>query len=106
MLGFGHVGAPELLGIAIIALLLFGPQKLPEMARTAGRVLRELKKMSSDFTDELKLDLDEPAVHPLPATEETSSPEPAAPEAPALNGHGVVAGKLPQREYPPGKEPI
>jgi len=119
-----------MLAIAVIALLLFGPDKLPEMARTVGRVIRQLKKMSEDFTDELKMDFDEPAVHPAPGTEETAPPAPetvgtsaghdapggpegpeapggpGTPSGPALNGHGRVAGELAQREYPPGKEPV
>jgi len=101
-----------MLAIAVIALLLFGPDKLPEMARTVGRVIRQLKKMSEDLTDELKMDFDEPAVHPDPVTDQNSSPVAEALDGsnslagPALNGHGQVAGELAQRDYPPGKEPV
>lgn len=46
---FGSVGLPELLLIFIIALLLFGPKKLPEIGKTLGRSIAEFKKASNDL---------------------------------------------------------
>jgi sec-independent protein translocase protein TatA len=40
---------PELIIILVLALIVFGPQKLPEMARTLGRALAELKRTANDF---------------------------------------------------------
>jgi|WetSurSiteA1Bulk_404760.scaffolds.fasta_scaffold03326_5 sec-independent protein translocase protein TatA len=48
-----NIGAPELLLIFIIALIVLGPQKLPDLARTLGKVVGEFKKA----TDELKANL-------------------------------------------------
>jgi len=42
--GFLNLGAPELLLILLIVLLLFGGRKLPELARSAGSSMRELRK--------------------------------------------------------------
>mgnify|MGYP001558899354 CR=1 FL=1 len=42
--GFLNLGAPELLLILLIVLLLFGGKKLPELARSAGSSMRELRK--------------------------------------------------------------
>lgn len=42
--GFLNFGAPELLLILLIVLLLFGGRKLPELARSAGSSMRELRK--------------------------------------------------------------
>jgi TatA/E family protein of Tat protein translocase len=47
---FGSLGIPELLVIFVVALLVFGPKRLPEIGRTLGKALGEFKKA----TDELK----------------------------------------------------
>lgn len=47
---FGSLGIPELMLIFIVALIVFGPKKLPEIGRTLGKALGEFKKA----TDELK----------------------------------------------------
>jgi sec-independent protein translocase protein TatA len=46
---FGSIGFPELLLIFIIALLLFGPRKLPEIGRSVGRALGEFRRASNDL---------------------------------------------------------
>jgi len=46
---FGSVGPTELLLIFIIALLVFGPKKLPEIGKTVGKAIREFKKASDDI---------------------------------------------------------
>src|ERR1700737_3271434 len=47
---FGSIGMPELIVIFIVALLVFGPKKLPELGKSLGKGIREFKKAS----DELK----------------------------------------------------
>lgn len=47
------IGPTELIVILIIALLVIGPKKLPELARSLGRGLAEFKRATSDFTEEL-----------------------------------------------------
>ena len=47
------IGAPELIIIAVIALLIFGPSKLPELGKTLGKGLREFKKASSDLKEQV-----------------------------------------------------
>lgn len=46
---FGPLGLPELIMIFIVALLLFGPRKMPEIGRSVGRALGELRRASNDF---------------------------------------------------------
>ncbi|MGI8915738.1 MAG: twin-arginine translocase TatA/TatE family subunit, partial [Chloroflexota bacterium] len=58
MLGFNH--APELLVLFIIAFMVFGPEKLPELARGAGRGLREFRRMSSELQGSLGSTFKEP----------------------------------------------
>lgn len=54
----GNFGPMEMLVIAIFGLLIFGPQKLPEMARTVARAVKEFKKVTGDFTQDLQSELD------------------------------------------------
>ncbi|MFC2167226.1 Sec-independent protein translocase protein TatB [Acidobacteriota bacterium] len=51
---FGSLGFSELVIIFAIALLVFGPKKLPEVARSIGRALREFRKMSDEVKDRLE----------------------------------------------------
>jgi sec-independent protein translocase protein TatA len=44
----GFIGFPELLVLGLVALLVFGPKRLPEMGRSLGRGLREFKHSVSD----------------------------------------------------------
>lgn len=52
------IGMPELLLILIVALVVLGPKKLPELARTLGRALSELKKTAEDLKENLNVDED------------------------------------------------
>jgi Tat protein translocase TatB subunit len=45
------IGLPELLVIIVIALIVFGPDKLPELAKTFGRVMREFKKATEEMKE-------------------------------------------------------
>ena len=51
---FGSIGTNEIVFIMLIALLLFGPKKLPEIGRTIGGAVRELKKAARDFTSSME----------------------------------------------------
>ena len=48
------IGLPELLVILVVALLVLGPKRLPEVARTLGRGLAEFRRATSDITEELR----------------------------------------------------
>lgn len=58
---FESLGTMELLLIAVVALVVFGPRKLPTMARKAGSMMRELRSVSNDFrtTWEREIDFEE-----------------------------------------------
>lgn len=46
---FGPLGMPEIILIFVVALLLFGPRKMPEIGRSVGRALGEFRRASNDF---------------------------------------------------------
>jgi len=54
VLMFGNIGFPELLIILLIALLIFGPRKLPEVGKNVGRALREFRRASDELKEKLE----------------------------------------------------
>jgi sec-independent protein translocase protein TatA len=46
---FGSIGMPELILIFVVALLVFGPKKLPELGKSLGKGLAEFKRASEDL---------------------------------------------------------
>lgn len=74
------LGWPEIIGILVVVLILFGAKKLPELAKGLGQGIKEFKKASSDMQNELHRSVAEEqyAAPPKPAP----APQPTAP-APA-----------------------
>lgn len=52
-------GSPELIVIFVLVLMLFGPHKLPELARQIGKGMREVRKITSEMQRSFKLDDDD-----------------------------------------------
>lgn len=90
------IGMQELMIILVVALLVLGPTKLPSVARTLGKGLRELRKASDDLRTAVMVDLDEdrsrrveaPPPSELPAKEDL---EPAIQGSLAASGEAVRA---------------
>lgn len=83
---FGSIGVPELIIILTIALIIFGPRKLPELGRSLGRSLAEFKRASNELRatldEEIRADeqrQQEPARPATPSTPVAPEPPPAAP---------------------------
>ena len=60
------VGLPEVTVILILALLIFGPKKLPELGKQLGKTLKSLKKASNEFQNEIDKVINEPESDNLP----------------------------------------
>ena len=55
-----NIGGGELLVIFLVVLIFIGPTKLPEVARTLGKIASSIKKMNTNFQNEMKRSFDEP----------------------------------------------
>lgn len=51
------IGLPEMMVIAVVAMLVFGPDKLPDLARQAGKAVRQLRGYANNARDELRAEL-------------------------------------------------
>jgi TatA/E family protein of Tat protein translocase len=84
---FGPLGLPELVFILVLALLIFGPKRLPEIGRTVGKAMGEFRRASSELKRTLNTEiaLDEEPAKPWsaaprpPATDSESTPRIATP---------------------------
>jgi sec-independent protein translocase protein TatA len=89
-----NIGAPELIIILVIALLILGPGKLPEVGASLGKSIREFRKASTDIQESVKVDVD---TSPLPAAAPADpvAAAPAAPAAPATAASATETGAVP-----------
>lgn len=72
---------PDILVISVLALLLFGPDRLPKMMRQAGRLMREVQNTSQSFVAEMEraADVSEPPPPPPPPATQPAPPLPSRP---------------------------
>jgi TatA/E family protein of Tat protein translocase len=88
---------PDIVVVSVLALLLFGPDRLPSLMRQAGRFMREVQSTSHSFISEMERAADV-AEHPVP------SPPPAAATMPTAPGEPAVAER-PLPEHPLTERP-
>jgi sec-independent protein translocase protein TatA len=81
----GNIGMPELIIIFVIALIIFGPRKLPELGRSLGKSINEFKRASN----ELKNTLDEEIRVEEARSTERQRAEPARPHPVGDDAQGV-----------------
>ncbi len=77
-MNFFGIGLPEMTLIFIVALLIFGPKKLPEIGRSVGKAIRSLQDASKEFQDEFKreaAEMERTMKQPMQATLETPEPK-------------------------------
>jgi len=111
---FGPIGGPELFLILIIALIVFGPRKLPEVGKSMGKMLVEFRRASTDFKRTIegeieaeKLQTQAPAPAPTapPLATEARTPATPAPSADAASA-AAVASADPAPPPAPSNQPI
>ena len=95
---FGSIGMPELLVIFVIALIIFGPRKLPELGRSLGKSLAEFKRASNELRstleEEIRLEEQKPKVEEQKPKIEPSATAEAAGEPTAAH-HEEPVGAAP-----------
>lgn len=89
-------GPVELIIILVIALLILGPGKLPDVGSALGKSIREFRKASSDINDSVKMDTP-PLTATPPAAPAPAAPAAAAQPAPAPIETPVVSSSEPTR---------
>jgi len=104
---FGSLGMPELVIIFVIALIVFGPRKLPELGKSLGKSLAEFKRASTDLRnsleDEIRLEEDKERRVATPASAPVPAPAPVVDESPAAVPDGdPYAAPVPGETTPRG----
>ena len=90
----GNLGMPELIFIFFLALLIFGPKKLPELGKQLGKGLGEFKRASNDLKRSIEEEVEKAAREEAPK----SAPEPDPRPQPA---EGTVASAAPEERRDP-----
>jgi TatA/E family protein of Tat protein translocase len=79
-----NIGAPELIVILIIALVVLGPGKLPDVAASLGKSIREFRRAASDVSDAARIDAPaQPATQPQAPTAATAATAATTPPPPS-----------------------
>jgi sec-independent protein translocase protein TatA len=78
----GPIGFPEMLVILVVALIIFGPRKLPELGRSLGRSINEFKRASNELRSTLDEEIRSEERKTAPPPSLTPAPPPAPPANP------------------------
>ena len=89
-MGFSGIGIWEIVLIIVVILLVVGPHRLPEIARTLGKAFRTIKKASSDLSSSITKEI-----------EETRSVKPSTPAAPSPPANPVTIADKPSTANKP-----
>ena len=96
---FGSIGMPELIIIFVIALIIFGPRKLPELGRSLGKSIGEFKRASNDLRSTLEEEIKVEDSRP-PQTAETESAASAPVSEPASTAETTPPASATSAEEP------
>jgi TatA/E family protein of Tat protein translocase len=119
------IGMPELLLILAVALIVIGPKKLPDLARSLGRAMGEFKKATTELKESIQIDSELKEVKQAfdemnaPDAKQSAPPQAAetrdalpegesekpAPPSPGTDGPGEAGPQTPPKEAPPKEAP-
>ena len=101
-MGFFGIGTGEVLLILIVALIIWGPNRLPEIARTLGKAVRTLKKASFDLTNAVTREV-EGEERPAPRPVDNPNSKIGAP--PSATAGEKASGEVDQPKKTEGQQP-
>ena len=102
---FGPIGGPEMVVILVIALLIFGPRKLPELAKSLGKGLSELRRTSTDLRRTLEREIHQEGTDEKPPVGGLPGAAPAAVPTSLATGAGREAAPAAPADQPAAGEP-
>jgi TatA/E family protein of Tat protein translocase len=100
----GSLGGPELFLIFLVALVVFGPRKLPELGKSLGKMVGEFKRASNEFRQTLESEVEAEKIREaarIDVPNLLSVPEPA----PRTAAHGAASGDTAPVEVVPAAAP-
>ncbi|PYQ17868.1 MAG: twin-arginine translocase TatA/TatE family subunit [Acidobacteria bacterium] len=102
---FGTLGGPELFLILLIALIVFGPRKLPEIGKSMGKMMAEFRKASNEFRQTIESEVEAEKIREatridLPRFDSTPPAASPAPTAPAPETHPATPAGEPAASAP------
>ena len=80
----GSLGGPEIFLILVIALIVFGPRRLPDIGKSVGRMLAEFRKASNDFKRTIEEEVEADKLRALASPTADEPPRAAAPAPPPV----------------------
>ena len=94
---FGTLGGPELFLIFVVALIVFGPRKLPDIGKSFGRMMAEFRRASNDFRSTIESEVESEKIRESmriepPRVEKVKEAAPTAPEGGGPEAVGGPAG--------------
>jgi Tat protein translocase TatB subunit len=108
---FGTLGGPELFLIFVVALIVFGPRKLPEIGKQLGKMMGEFRRASNEFRNTIESEVEAEKIREAMRIEppKVEPATPSAAEAPAVTNYpdpeAATAPEAPAAE-PPAGEPV
>ncbi len=104
---FGTLGGPELFLIFVVALIVFGPRKLPEIGKSLGKMMAEFRKASNEFRSTIESEVEAEKIREsmridLPRLD--AAPAPAATSAPTAGTPEAAAAPTPESQQPTAGE--
>jgi len=97
---FGTLGGPELFLIFVVALIVFGPRKLPEIGKSLGRMMAEFRKASNEFRSTIESEVEAEKI------KDSMRIEPPKVEPVSLPPPPAEASSAALHEGPPTAEPV
>ncbi len=94
---FGSIGMPELVIILVIALIIFGPRKLPELGKSLGKSINEFKKASTELQNTLEKEIqleEQKEKDEVKAKTAAAAPAPAVIDADGTHGQAVSRSEV------------